>query len=50
MTEAICGKCGHIFWACIALNITQCPKCGSNRAYVAIRTRDRTEEDKSDEG
>ena len=40
MIKAICGKCGHVFMACVVMGLTQCPECGSKDTYVAIEKGD----------
>ncbi len=36
MIKAICGKCGHVFWAIVIMGLTGCPKCSSDPTFVAI--------------
>jgi predicted nucleic acid-binding Zn-ribbon protein len=46
MNIAMCQDCGRVFWACPALGLTDCPKCGSKNTHVLDFSKEaKTDED-----
>lgn len=36
MTQLMCPKCNHVFWAAVIMGEGACPECGNLETNVAI--------------